>query len=107
MRNVVTIVLLASFCTGCFTIKYVAPVGSEVSTLTEREPASFKKEFKVWYALWGLVTITDNSTDQIIAQNNLKEVRATSKISFVDFVISIFTGIATIVPHTVVVEGNP
>ncbi len=107
MRKIVAFLLIAIFCSGCYTIKYVAPAGADVSTMTEQQPASFRKEVKIWYALWGLVPITDNATDTIIGQNNLKQVRVKSEITFIDFVIGIFTSIASIVPHTVVIEGNP
>lgn len=107
MRSVIVAMLLfALLCTGCYTVKYVAPPGSAVSTLSEQDAVTFKKEKKIWYALWGLVPITDNTTDVIIAQNNLKKARAMSRLTFVDWVISLFTGFASIVPMTMTVEGS-
>jgi len=107
MRKIVALALIASLYAGCFTMKYVAPVGTEVSTLSELQPASFEKQVKVWYALWGLVPITDNSSDAIISRYKLKEVRVTTKFTFLDLIIGAFTGVATIVPKTMVIEGNP
>ncbi len=108
MRKLIAGVLIASFSffTGCFTMKYAAPPQSTVTTVSESTTTSFKKSVKVWYALWGAVPITDNSTEKLIADNNLKEVRVTTQIKFVDYIIGIFTGIASIVPATMTVEGN-
>jgi len=61
---------------------------------------------KVGFALWGAVPISDNSSAKIIAENELKQVRVTTKITFVDYLIGAFTSIVSIVPATMTVEGN-
>ncbi|MCG3121445.1 MAG: hypothetical protein ALAOOOJD_04537 [bacterium] len=108
MRKILAIVLIASFSlsTGCFTMKYAAPPQSNVTAAAEGTATSFKKSVKVWYALWGAVPISENSTAKLIADNNLKEVRVTTQFKFVDYVIGIFTGLVSIVPATMTVEGN-
>jgi hypothetical protein len=108
MRKIIVMALLASLClsTGCFTMKYAAPHGSSVSAISEGESTTFKKSVKVWYALWGLVPITENSSEKIIAEYNLKSARVKTQIMFVDYLIGIFTGIVSIVPATMTVEGN-
>jgi len=106
MRKTLLAILIVVFCSGCYTMKVVAPAADSVATLSEYQPAVFKKKVKVWYALWGLVSITDNTSARIIAENNLKEVRVTTKTEFVDSLIGIFTGIATIFPRTMIIEGN-
>lgn len=87
-------------------MKYAAPPQSNVTTVSEATTTSFKKSVKVWYALWGAVPISENSTEKLIADNNLKEVRVTTQIKFVDYIIGIFTGLVSIVPATMTVEGN-
>ncbi|MCI0693052.1 Bor family protein [candidate division KSB1 bacterium] len=106
MRRIFAAALLVCFCAGCYTMKYAAPAGVSVTTISEEQPATFKKQVKVWYALWGLVPITDNTSSKVIAENNLKNARVKTEIKFVDGVISIFTGIASIVPATMTIEGN-
>jgi len=109
MRKLMALVLILSLslCTGCYTMKYTAPPASSVSTLSDGQATTVKKSVKVWYALWGLVPISDNTSGKIIAANNLKSARVTTQIQFVDFVIGIFTGLVSIVPATMTVEGNP
>lgn len=108
MRKLIAVALIASFSffTGCYTMKYAAPPQSNVTTVSESTTTSFKKSVKVWYALWGAVPISENSTEKLIADNNLKEVRVTTQIKFVDYIIGIFTGLVSIVPATMTVEGN-
>jgi hypothetical protein len=108
MRRIIAVALLLSLSlsTGCFTMKYAAPPKQDTKVISEAQPTAVKKTVRVWYALWGAVPITDNSTEKIIADNNLKEVRVQTQITFVDYVIGIFTGIVSIVPATMTVEGN-
>jgi hypothetical protein len=87
-------------------MKYNAPSGSPVTTLSEEKSTTVQKSVKVWYALWGLVPITDNSSQKIIAENNIKEARVQTQVQFVDVLIGIFTGLVSIVPATMTVEGN-
>ncbi len=100
------IVTLALSANGCYTMKYNAPAKTPVALISEGKRASFKQSKKVWFALWGAVPISDNSSAKIIAENNLKQVRVTTKISFVDYLIGSVTGIVSIVPATMTVEGN-
>lgn len=106
MRKLIMAALLATLAMGCYTMKAVAPVGQQLGTLAETDGATFKKNVRVWYALWGLAPITNNSSAQVIQEYNLKNVRITTKHTFMDGFISVFTGVATIVPATMVIEGN-
>ncbi len=108
MRKLIAVTLLACFfASGCYTMKVAAPAGSSVATVSASATTTVKKSTKVWYALWGAVPISNNSSEKIIAENNLKEARVTTQIQFVDYVIGIFTGLVSIVPATMTVEGNP
>lgn len=106
MKKIISIILLISFI-GCYSVKYATLPNTDVKVLSETEYGKVKVEKKVWYALWGLIPITDNSTADIIQKYNLKRVKAESKIKFLDFVINYFTSFATIVCLTLEVEGEP
>jgi len=75
--------------------------------MSEVETGKVKLTKRVWYAVWGLVPITDNSTEDLIQKYNLKNVKAKSYLSFLDYIISAFTGYFTIVTLTLEVEGEP
>lgn len=106
MRRLVVLAMLVMMCSGCYTMKHAAPPGGTVSTISVDQPATVKRSVKVWYALWGAVPISNNSSERIISENNLKEARVVSRIKFEDYLISIFTGLVSIVPATMTVEGN-
>ena len=106
MKKIIATILIFSFI-GCYAVRYVAPVGKDVKAIDEMTPAKVKVQKKVWYALWGLIPITDNSTADLIQKYNLKNARATSKITILDFLISLVTSNLSIVTLTIEVEGEP
>lgn len=97
---------MVGFILSCATVKINAPIGKEVTLLSETDSATFKTTKKVWYLLWGLVPVTDNSTETTIAQYNLKNVRVTTQYDVIDYVVSFFLGWLTIHSKTVIIEGN-
>jgi hypothetical protein len=106
VKKVVAVCLIISM-VGCYAIRYTAPVGQEVRLMSTAEPPKAKFTKKVWYVLWGLIPITDNSTEDIIQKYKLKNVRAESKMTFVDFLISAVLGNLSVVTMTIEVEGEP
>ncbi|MCS7249660.1 MAG: hypothetical protein N2323_00545 [candidate division WOR-3 bacterium] len=101
---------LITIFSGCATVIVSAPHGEKISLLSETDLATFKTTKKVWYALWGLVPLTNNSTAPVIQQYNLESVRVKTKYDVVDYLIGVFlNGIipTTIMTKTVEIEGNP
>jgi hypothetical protein len=91
---------------SCSTAIITAPPNKDVELLSENESGSVIKYKKCWYLLWGFVPITDNSTTDVIAQYNLKSVKATTYYSFIDFIISFFLSWTTLHTMTIEIEGN-
>ncbi|MEO0259268.1 MAG: hypothetical protein ABIM77_00800 [candidate division WOR-3 bacterium] len=106
MKKLIAILILFNFI-ACYAVRYVAPPQKEVKLMSEVETGKVKLTKRVWYAVWGLVPITDNSTEDLIQKYNLKNVKAKSYLSFLDYIISAFTGYFTIVTLTLEVEGEP
>ncbi len=107
MQKRCLILLSAVLFSGCFTMRQVAPpMDDRVTLMSETEDAKFKKTKRIWYALWGLTPITENNSANVIRDYRLNEVRITTKRTFVDFLIGAFTGLVSIVPATMVIEGN-
>jgi hypothetical protein len=82
---------------GCFTIR----VGGKAELAPSTEEGTKIAHKRCWYILWGLVPISDNSTDPIIPAT-AKKVRVETKYTVPDFFINIFTGVLTI--ETITVE---
>ncbi len=78
---------------GCATVKVEAPQPVKLASINEHTVPKASK--KVFYLLWGLVPITDNSTSDLVAPytSGEKEIRVkiTAKYDFVDWVISFLT----------------
>lgn len=100
------VTLIAIFLTSCMAQKAIAPAGRDVKLATGTEPLPFKKEQRDWYVLWGLVPINNTASDRVIQENNLKTVRVTTVTTPLDFIINIFTSIASIVSRTELIEGS-
>ena len=98
-KKVVSLILLIALTmsvVGCFTIR----VGGKAELAPSTEEGTKVAHKRCWYALWGLVPISDNSTDPIIPAT-VKKVRAETKFTVTDFLINILTGIVTIETYTV------
>jgi hypothetical protein len=76
---------------GCFTIR----VGGKAELAPSTEEGTKIAQKRCWYALWGLVPISDNSTDSIIPPT-VKKVRVETRYTVSDFLINIFTFVVTI-----------
>jgi hypothetical protein len=93
-KRIVSLILLVAvtMCVvGCYTIK----IGGKAELAPSSEEGTKIAQKKCWYALWGLVPISDNSTDSLIP-GTVKKVRVETKYKVSDFLINIFTGLVTI-----------
>ena len=98
-KRVVSLVLLfvvSMSLAGCFTIR----VGGKAELAPSTEEGTKIAQKRCWYALWGLVPISDNSTDSLIPEA-AKRVRMETKYTIPDFLINIFTILLTIETFTV------
>jgi len=105
MTYILLVSLVISIC-GCYTVKIVSIPDQNITLAPETEPLPYKKTYKVWYALWGLVPITDNTINKILADTKLQKVRVTTKQNIVDILITMILGNFSITTWTVEVEGS-
>jgi len=84
-------VLVVSF-TGCYTIK----VGGKAQLASSDQAGTLVAEKRYWYILYGLIPLSDNSTDNHIPPSATK-VRVETKYTVLDFLINLFTSWITIV----------
>ena len=76
---------------GCFTIK----IGGKAQLASTNEEGTLVAKKRCWYALWGLVPIGDNSTDNVIPPQADK-VRLETKYTVPDALINMFTFLVSI-----------
>ncbi len=89
----ILIILSFVFLTGCFAIKHNVGDGAQGNTtVTERQ----------WFILWGLVPINEVNSKAMAGEATDYEI--TTKMTFVDGLIGVFTGIVTVAPRSVIVK---
>jgi hypothetical protein len=93
---------------GCFRTQLSAPPGREVRILSREEPVTFMTEYKNWYLLYGMLPIWTTQPEEIIAEENLAEVRVQTQDTVSDAVITAISSLLPILVFTqhVIVEGN-
>lgn len=99
--------MLSFFLTACFNTNLVAPDNHNVRVLADNEAVKYRKEYRNWYILYGAVSLYSVQPEELIEQQKLTEVRVQTEDTVTDGIISFFTVALTILPQTVVVEGNP
>lgn len=98
--------ILSLLVSGCFNTELVAPANSNVRVLSAKEKASYHHEYRNWYILWGAVPVFATQPEELIQKNHLTSVRVQTEDTVVDGIISYFTVEFSILPQTVVIEGN-
>lgn len=97
MKRFFSIILIFSFLTlslsACYTNTHVVGQGAQ---------GTEEVEAKQWYALFGLVAITDHDSKEMAG--GASDYTITTQHTFIDMLIGAFTGIVTIQPMTVKVQ---
>ncbi|MEN2998256.1 MAG: hypothetical protein ABDH28_04400 [Brevinematia bacterium] len=97
-------ILSLFYITGCFKVVIESPATKDVYLVDETKKAKVKDGKKVWYALWGLVPISDNTISDIIMKHDAKKIKVTQFIGVDDAIISLILGLFTIATSSIEVE---
>jgi hypothetical protein len=92
-KTILAIFLLVGMLSSCMTLTHVVGNGGSSGVATEK---------KQWYALWGLVPVNTVETKEMAGGATNYTIK--SQVKFVDYVISVFTGIASFNCQTVSVQ---
>ena len=114
MKKLLLGLVLIGFLAGCATVVIDAPPSDNVVSLTSQPSGGSTYHFvakkKVWYVLWGLLPITDNHTSDMVAASAqgkpVRNFKATTTYTFIDWLISALLGFGTISTQSVIVEGD-
>lgn len=115
MRKALVLVLaLALLTTSCYTLNYSSSASSKPVSFTgevKGQRTHFSEEKWIWYALWGLVSISDNDIEKSLiepraAGGAVQNLSITSQLSAANVFANIFTCLITICSKTVTVEGD-
>ena len=91
---VLLFVLIITF-SGCYTVK----VGGKAQLAPSDQTGTLVAQERYWYALYGLIPLDDNSTDNYIPAT-AKKVRVETKMTAVDFILNLLTGMITVYSTT-------
>ena len=90
--SVILLCVIILYSAGCYSQNFVVGNGAQGNTQVDE---------RQWYVLWGLVPL--NTVDSKAMAGGSSDYTINTQHSFVDLVISVFTGIVTIYPKTVTV----
>jgi len=110
MKKLITLICIISllFLTSCYTVRVLSDTDRPITLASQTESLPFKTRYRVWYALWGLVPINDNTINKVLRETKVNKVRVTTKMTIVDWLISTVLNIfipTTIATWTVEIEG--
>ncbi|RED91304.1 Bor/Iss family lipoprotein [Marinoscillum furvescens] len=90
LSSIAIALLIMLSVSSCYTMTHTVGAGAQGTSTTAK---------KQWYALWGLVPISNVDTKAMAG--GASDYTITTQQSFGDGVIGMFTGIVTIQPRTV------
>lgn len=102
--TVLTLGLLAS--AGCTTLRIEAPEGQTIQLQSQADIRPVVSKSKAWFALWGLVPLTDVSTANIVKNMNLKEMSCITYFGLDDVLISAILSTVTVICESVEIHGQ-
>ena len=113
-KALVLILSIAILTTGCFTLNYSSSASSKPVSFTgevKGQRTHFTEEKRIWYAVWGLVPVSDNDIEKSLieprtAGGAVQNLSIKSEWAPLDILMNIFTSFVTFYSRTVTVEGD-
>ncbi|MCX7757661.1 MAG: hypothetical protein N2166_05075 [candidate division WOR-3 bacterium] len=105
-RAVLLVLTLVLFLTSCYTVKFVAPPDQNIQLLKETDIAPIKIQKRAVYLLYGLIPISNTSTEEILKGYELQGLKAKTEFDIIDWLVSTLTS-GLVVTKSIVIEGNP
>jgi len=106
MKGLFSLLIICSLLLNCGTVLVNAPADKQVKLLSETDATTVKTTMRCWYLLYGLVPISGNSTDKIIAEKGLTNVKVKTYYGVMDYIFGILLGGLTLSTRTVEIEGT-
>lgn len=106
MKTLISSLIICSFLLNCGTVLVNAPTGKDVKLLSEADATTVKTTMRCWYLLYGLVSISGNSTGKVIAEKGLTNVKVKTYYGVMDYIFGLLLGGLTVSTRTVEIEGT-
>lgn len=115
LKTISLALVLTVLMSSCYVQKIAAPYSKDKVTIElakETDFLPYKNSVTTWYLFYGLVPLSENRVKKVIAENGLKKVRITTKMTPLDAIITtagtmITFGLVTVwASRTVIIEGS-
>lgn len=107
MRRALALAALVAL--GCSHVTAASPWGREVRLMGRDDGAAVRRQYRAWFALWGLVRLSGKDPADVIRDEALCMARVRVEDNVPDaFIGVIYTMVEPvgIIPQTIIVEGN-
>ena len=108
MRAALACVSLALL-TACTHVTIAAPHDRNVRLMPAGEPAKVRRQYRAWFAVWGLFRVSGKDPVDVIRDEGLCEARVRVEDNIPDAFIGVLYTIVEpigIIPQSIIVEGN-
>ena len=113
-KLLVLVSAIALATTSCYTLRYSNSPSLKPISFTgevQGQRTHFSEEKWIWFALWGLVPISDNDIEKSLiepraAGGAVQNLSIKTELSATNFLANLFTCLLTICSKTVAVEGD-
>jgi hypothetical protein len=95
--------------TGCTHVTVASPHDRRVRLLGADEVTQVRRQYRAWYAIWGLVRVSGKDPVDVIRDEGLCEARVRVEDNVPDAFIGVMYTIVEpigIIPQTIIVQGN-
>ena len=109
MSRLCAVALAGLLLAGCSHVTAASPYGREVRLLGRDDATAVRRQWRAWFALWGLVRLAGKDPSDVIRDEALCAVRVRVEDNVPDAIIGVIYTMAEpigIIPQTVIVEGN-
>lgn len=109
MRRAALVALALAFAPACSHITVAAPFGRETRLLSRDEATQVRRQYRAWFAIWGLVRVSGKDPVDVMRDEGLCEARVRVEDNIPDAIIGVMYTIIEpigIIPQSIIVEGN-
>jgi hypothetical protein len=100
---------LLGVATGCTHVTIAAPPDRKVRLMGADEVTHVRRQYRAWYAIWGLVRVSGKDPLDVIRDEGLCEARVRVEDNVPDAFIGVMYTIVEpigIIPQSIIVSGN-
>jgi hypothetical protein len=95
--------------TACTHVTVASPYGHEIRLLPRDEATQVRRQYRAWFAFWGLVRLSGKDPADVIRDEGLCAARVRVEDNVPDAIIAVMYTFAEpigLIPQTIIIEGK-